>query len=191
MIFELICCIVESMWKTIERPGYFGDKRDQILKDYSQKYGAENEGWRLAWDVNGEGFSRAQMNMLYEDAYFEFMSNNPDICQQLVGFKDVYDDAPSNVESGFDYFRQETDRTHVQDVSIRRVMKRLGLVFQGTELLQIRDHLGTHPLSVTLSPGQIPFHRPDILLVPELVGWWLPGSVESFYQSNKVLQIHD
>jgi hypothetical protein len=87
-----------------------------------------------------------------------------------------------------DYTVQETGRTHVQDIAIRRVVARLGRQFEGDQLIQIRDALGDHPLSMALSPGQVPFHRPDVILLPEIEGWWLPGSVESFYQSNKLLQ---
>ena len=46
-------------------------------------------------------------------------------------------------------------------------------------------------LSWSKSPGRVPFHMPGVLLDPELEGWWQPGSVESFYQSNKVLQVFE
>lgn len=178
-----------SHWETVERPGYFGSKREAKHAEYDQRFGVGN--WRLAWDVNGQPFTREQMNMLYEDSYFEFLLAHPEVLDELVSVAcDVYDDAPTNVESGLDYTCQETERTHVQDIAIRRAVSRLGRVFEGSELLQIRDNLGTHPLSMTLSPGRIPFHRKDLLLQPELEGWWEPGSVESFYQSNKVLQRH-
>jgi hypothetical protein len=39
-----------------------------------------------------------------------------------------------------------------------------------------------------LSPGRVPFHRPDLIEKPELNGWWEKSSVESFYQSNRLLQ---
>jgi hypothetical protein len=176
-----------SEWTIVERPGYFGAKRDKIQQGYDEKYGSGN--WALRWQVGDALFTREQMNMLYEDAYYEYLRAHPDILKDLIQTaSDVYDDAPSNVECGFSYDQQETDRTHVQDVAIRRVVSRLGQTFQGDELLQIRDNLGSHPLSMTLSPGQVPFHMPQLLL-PELEGWWKPKSVESFYQSNKVLCI--
>ena len=68
----------------------------------------------------------------------------------------------------------------------------MGLWFRGKDLLQIRDSVGTHPLSMTLSPGKVPFHRPDLMLPPferpthEL--WYDLDSAEAFYQFNKYLQ---
>lgn len=47
---------------------------------------------------------------------------------------------------------------HLEDIAIRRCLVRLGLWFRGDQLVR-----------------------------PEWSGWWLPGSVESFYQSNKFL----
>jgi hypothetical protein len=128
--------------------------------------------------------------MLYEDAYLAHLQANQDQLLILVnGACDVYDDAPSNVTSGLDYQAQETSRTHLQDIAIRRCLVRLGHWFQGSELIRIRDDQGDHPLSLKLSPGRVLFHRPDLIILPELIGWWESGSVESFYQSNKQLQV--
>lgn len=177
-----------TQWETLERPGYFGARRDAIHDDLDARYGAD--GWRLAWIVDGHAFTREQMTMFYEDSYFAFLSGETEILEQLLREAyDVYDDQPSNVLSGFDYTAQETDRTHVQDIAIRRVVSRLGRVFSGDQLIRIRDKDGSHPLSMTLSPGHVPFHRPDLLITPEITGWWEPLSVEAFYQSNKVIQI--
>lgn len=177
-----------AMWVIAERPGYFGRHRDERHRQYDAEYGSEN--WRLSWVVAGRTFSLAAALMLYEDAYCRFLESSTDALEDLIASAaDVYDDALSNVESGLDYSRQETGRTHLQDVALRRCLVRLGRWFSGSALIQIRDSLGEHPLSITLSPGRVPFHRPDLLLSPELVGWWLPGSTESFYQSNKVLEV--
>ena len=174
-------------WIFVERPGYFGAHRAERHQKYDRLFGAGK--WRLAWSVRGYPFSRAQMTMLYEDAYFVFLSQNEDVLEQLLAeASDVYDDAITNMKCGLDYDKQETERTHVQDIAIRRVVSRLGRVFDGPQPIQIRDALGDHPLSMTLSPGRVPFHFPDLLMQPELEDWWLPGSVESFYQSNKFLQ---
>jgi len=175
-------------WITVERPGYLGSARDATHAQWDATYGPGQ--WRLAWLVNGHAFDREQMTMLYEDAYYEFLRYQVNVREQLIReARDVYDDSPTNVQSGLDYRVQETGRTHVQDIAIRRAVSRLGLVFEGDQLIQIRDNLGEHPLSMTLSPGQVPFHRPHLILTPGLDGWWKPGSVEAFYQSNKVLQI--
>ncbi|KKQ35965.1 MAG: hypothetical protein US50_C0002G0025 [Candidatus Nomurabacteria bacterium GW2011_GWB1_37_5] len=176
-------------WKTIEWPGYLGKHRDTKYKRWNNQYGQGN--WRLAWKIGPiyVGFSEACA--LYEDAYFEFLKKEQVILKQLVAVaSNVYDDSLTNVDSGFDYSKQETGRTHVQDIAIRRSLLRLGIWFEGKNLIQIRDSLGIHTLSMQLSPGRVPFHKLDLIIKPEIEPkWWKLGSVESFYQSNKFLQI--
>lgn len=175
-------------WITVERPGYLGKHRDEKYQEWDEKYGKGN--WRLVWKVGETFVDFLGVCALYEDAYFEFLRNNSDILSQLITeASNVYDDEPSNVESGLDYTKQETPRTHIQDIAIRRSLIRLGLWFRGKELIRIRQEKGRHPLSITLSPDQVPFHRPDLIEKPELERWWHLGTVESFYQSNRVLQV--
>lgn len=179
-------------WKTIGRPGYFGKYRNKKYREWDERYGKGN--WRVAWLIGETHADYLGACALYEDAYFIFMVANPDVTERLVReASDVYDDAPSNVHSRFDYARQETDRTHVQDIAIRRSLLRMGIWFRGDKLIQIRDSVGTHPLSMTLSPGQVPFHRPDLVVPapeerPVHEGWFGEVSVEAFYQNNKFLQ---
>ena len=175
-------------WETIERPGYFGAKRDERFKQYDSFYGKGN--WRIVWKIGDALVDKHGVYALYEDAYFEFLNKNRDVLDLLVSSaSDVYDDEPSNIRSGLNYDAQETNRTHVQDIAIRRALVRMGKRFEGKELIRIRDKLGDHALSKTLSPGHVPFHRPEFIEKPELQGWWDASSVESFYQSNKYLQI--
>jgi hypothetical protein len=176
-------------WTTLERPGYLGKHRDERFREWDSKYGAGN--WRLTWRIGEIYVDFLGACALYEDAYHHFLSTNPAIFNQLITEAcEVYDDELSNVESGFDYTKQETARTHIQDIAIRRSVIRMGLWFRGKELIRIRQEKGTHPLSVTLSPGRVPFHRLDLISQPEPTGkWWYPGTVEAFYQSNRVLQI--
>lgn len=176
-------------WQTIGRPGYLGKHRDEMFIGWTNQYGEGN--WRLEWKVGKLFVGFLGVCALYEDAYFKFLGENPEVLEQLiVEASDVYDDESTNVRSVFDYMCQETGRTHIQDIAIRRVVLRMGLWFEGSELIRIRQGKGLHPLSITLSPGIVPFHRPDMIKQPELEGgWWRPGSVESFYQSNRFLQI--
>lgn len=177
-------------WTTIERPGYLGKYRDKKRAEWDAKYGQGN--WRLAWKIGETCADYLGACALYEDAYFAFMLANPDIVEQLVSeASDVFDDAPTNVGSAFDYAKQETSRTHVQDISIRRCLLRLGIWFRGKDLIQIRHDVGSHPLSMTLSPGIVRFHRPDLIeppLEPGRKQWYFPESTEAFYQCNKYLQ---
>lgn len=179
------------IWSTVYfRPGYFGKHRDAKIEALNSIFGKGK--WRLAWKAGETFVDFLGACALYEDAYFEFLKNNPAVLRQLLAEAiNVYDDEPSNVASEFDYAKQETKRTHIQDIAIRRAVIRLGLWFRGSELIRIRQEKGTHPLSVTLSPGRVPFHRPDLIEKPELAGWWHSGTVESFYQANKFLQIRE
>jgi hypothetical protein len=107
----------------------------------------------------------------------------------------VYDDDPNNVESGLDYSKRGDLRTHIQDIAIRNCVKRFGRKFSGDKLIQIRDRIGEHPLSLALSPGQVPFHNPALISNPDNLqeirrnAWWLPLSVEDFYQRAKRLVV--
>jgi len=175
-------------WTAIVRPGYLGRHRNEKYEEWNVKYGKGK--WKVAWKVGDVFVDFLGACALYEDAYFHFLQNNPKIREQLINEAcNVYDDEPSNVNSGFDYTAQETERTHIQDIAIRRSILRMGIWFKGKYLIRIRQEKGTHPLSITLSPGRVPFHKPELIEKPELTGWWYPGTIESFYQSNKFLQV--
>jgi len=175
-------------WRDIGRPGPLGKRRDEKFQEWDNMYGQDN--WRLMWKVGDRYVDFNGACELYEEAYYRFLNSNPEVVQQLIqDAANVYDDNPSNIESGFDYNKQETVRTHLQDIAIRCALKRLGVWFQGKKLIQIRHDRGEHELSMTLSPGKVPFHMPDIFDSSELEGWWDPGSVESLYQSFRVLQV--
>lgn len=174
-------------WVPLERPGYFGKHRDTLCASWDDLYG--EDGWRISWRINGMMVPRQGMLMFYEDAYYHFLCDNPDTLDSLCReASDVYDNDPSNMEAGFDYFHQEGDRNHVEDITLRRVVFRQARHFEGREPLQIREVAGEHWLAPMLSPGTVPFHRPELIEMPELDGWWKHGTVESFYQSNKWLE---
>lgn len=178
-------------WATLERPGQFGTKYREKHDFYDGRYGEDN--WRIVWLVNDHPFTLEQALMLYEDAYFSYLQQRRDLLEELLReASDVYDNSVLNSESGLDYGIQNATSHHFQDIAIRRVVSRLGHVFTGSKTLQIRgkwtNEQPPHPLSVLLSPGKVPFHMPELIEQPELEGWWDPGSVESFYQSNKYVQ---
>jgi hypothetical protein len=172
-------------WQTIGRPGYLGKKRDEIIASWNRKYGPEN--WRIAYTWGNGVIERDFAIQLYEDAYYEFFKANPAKLNWLTSVAaDVYDTALTNVEAGFDYLWQETPSTHLQDVAVRRTVIRLGQCFRGDRLIRIRS---TDSEGYDLSPGLVPFHLPQLIVVPKIPGWWRPDTVEDFYQSNKILQI--
>jgi len=179
------------VWQTVGRPGYFGRNRDKLIQSYDLRYGVGC--WQLVWRFGEKQGKLAEAVMVYEDAYFNYIASTAGLaCKITQEAGDVYDDSPTNVQSGYDYAYQETSRTHLQDIAIRRCLVRLGQRMKGESIVQIRDaaaHPPVHELSLILSPGRVPFHRPEWIVQPELGGWWLSGSVESWYQSNKFLQV--
>lgn len=176
-----------KVWYPYDRPGYFGAKRDEKQAAFDEKFGPNN--WRLGWLFGGHIISWLGACAIYEDAYYEFLRSNDKVLKKLLKTaSDVYDDYPSNVESGLAYDIQETDRTHIQDIAIRNCLFRLHLKFGGNKLVQIQGQ-STHQIGRLLSPGRVPFHLSSLIIQPQLKGWWQNNSVESFYQSNKFLLV--
>lgn len=175
-------------YKTVERPSYFGKRRDSILAGYDETYGVGN--WRIMWEINGVVYDFDHAIELYEDAYYLFLLANPLILNELCAIaSNVYDNAVTNVNS-LGYKDQENDSNHYQDITMRRCVSRLGKRFHGKELVQVRTN-SKHQLGRTLSPSEVPFHFPDYVVKPVKTGWWKPGSVEEFWQSCKILQAKD
>lgn len=182
----------KNAWRLIDNhsPGYVGKRRNEVWAQRDARYGKGN--WQLIWLVEQNYLEYAEACRLYEDAYFEYFKWRPELLDYLLKIaSDVYDDDPNNVQSGLDYAKRGDVRTHIQDIAIRNCVKRFGREFSGDRLIQIRDRLGEHPLSLALSPGQVPFHKPALISTPdnleqmEANAWWLPSSVEDFYQRAK------
>ncbi|MDD3774132.1 MAG: hypothetical protein PHW50_02540 [Patescibacteria group bacterium] len=176
-------------WTDIGCPGYLGKHRDEKYVAWDEQYGKNN--WRLMWIWGQMYIDFLGVCAIYEDAYYEFLSRHEDILSMLIADAcEIYDDQPSNIFSGFDYTNQETNRTHIQDIAIRRCLRRMGQNFVGNQFMRIRQEKGNHKLSILLSPGNVPFHKKMFIVNPQITPkWWKPNSVESFYQSNRVLQL--
>ncbi|MBI2047218.1 hypothetical protein HYT26_03585 [Candidatus Pacearchaeota archaeon] len=175
-------------WRTFERPGYFGKKRDEFYRQYDEKLGKDN--WRIMWQWNGDAIPYIVACQLYEDGYYADSFRREDLWKELASIaKDVYDHQESDTQSGLDYSVQNGNATHLQDIAIRRVMLRRGCIFEGDKLVQIRSH--TEYWGQKLSPGKVPFHLPKLIAVPHLEKWWDYNSIEDFWQSNKILQVRE
>ena len=173
-----------SGWIRVGRPGALGSRKQEILANYDHVYGKDN--WRLSWDVNGASVDTQGALVLYENAYFQHFDQHPQELRWIAdNFENVYDNNPSNVNSGFDYSAQEFGGNHYQDITIRRALIREGLWFKGEGLLEIR----MKGEGIKWNPGKIPFHKPELVPQPEIPGWWKPGSIESWYQSAKYLEV--
>jgi hypothetical protein len=193
------------------RLSYLGKKRDETTKQFDEDFGVGN--WMIGWVVGAglkwrekdkllEGeyavFDFARACKLYEDAYFKHFKFNPDELEWIVkNASEVYDNSPTNVESGLDYLKQEAESTHIQDIAIRNCVARFGMEFEGKELLQIR----TDGPGEKWNPANIEFHRQDWFVEPRNVKdkdgkerWWVGDryqsrekGVECYWQSNKFL----
>ena len=178
-------------WKIVERPGYFGKKRDELHNQWDDEFG-EGE-WRLAYQLGGVIVPREMGIQIYEDGYYEFFRKNPEELERIISdASDVYDTAPTNVQSGFDYSIQETPNNHLHDIAIRRVVARLGRWFKGDSLMEVRWKKSK---GFDYNPGIVLFHRPDLIVPGEIKDyggkgiWWGKDTIEDFYQRNKVLQV--
>lgn len=181
-------------WKTIERPGYFGDKRNELHTKWNNEFGKDN--WKLVWQWGALVLERPEALQVYEDGYYEFLKSNPETLDWLVTTaSDVYDTAPSNVAAKFDYTIQETPNNHLHDIAIRRALMRTGNWFKGNTLLEVRSKKE----GWKLSPCMITFHHPELISKEPIKDyrekgyfWWekrgVQNSIEAFYQRNKLLQ---
>ena len=146
-------------WQTVERPGYFGDMRDELHAMWDKQF--LGGYWRLAWQWGGLVLEKPEALQVYEDGYYEFLKSNPDTLDWLITTaSDVYDTAPTNVQAKFSYDIQETPNNHLHDVAIRRALLRTGKWFSGSQLLEVRK---PEAESWKLSPCMIPLHLPDMI----------------------------
>lgn len=184
----------DSDWRNVERPGYFGKRRDTMYVRYDAEYGPGN--WRLVWVVRGFQdapdltFDFAQAcKVLYEESYVRYLIDRPSDLDFICEFVNCIDNSPTNVHSGLDYTIQEASSTHIQDIAVRNVLDRLGRKFTGKreELLIIRS---ADSNGFRFGPGNVPFYAPDAVTQPsKCPSWAQPFSVEDFWQSNKWLQV--
>lgn len=175
-------------WCDTSRPGFLGSQRDVIHKRWNHNFG---EGkWRLVWRADGTDYDfRDACRYLYEESYYQYLKNRPDLIEKICSYGEVIDNAITNIESGCVYTHQESRATHIQDIAVRNVLGRLHRIFTGAidNILVIH---GPRSNGAFLSPGVIPFFQPHWIQPPSKTPWWAQeGSVEDFWQSNKHLQI--
>jgi hypothetical protein len=177
----------------VSRPGYFGRRRTQIASQLDRDY----PGWQECWQINNNILSFSEAVLLYDDAYFHHLNNNPQVVDWVTSFGECYDSERANIATGTDHDPKASPR-HIQDVSVRRALIRLGTYFKdfrGTDhTLYDEQHLlhirGEETNGFELMPGNIKFHKPELILqenIENMPGWIKPGTVESFWQANKVI----
>ncbi len=179
---------IQTDWVTIKKQlGFFGHSKSKRVKEFNEQFGEEN--WRIAWQVRDKHVPFKDAIQLYENGYRIYFKLHPDILEALVKTaSEVYDNSLSNIYSGTRYENQENNSNHFQDISIRKIIEQIGLQFLGKDLVKLRPY-SRHLIGRQLSPGTVPFHKPELISKPHLKGWWKANSIEDFYQSNKVLQV--
>jgi hypothetical protein len=185
---------MSEIWIPWTRPGYFGRRRDEKIAALNKQHSEGN--WKLGWMAEGTfdafsafyEFEQACKN-IYEESYFQHFKDRIDDLNFATSFGECYDNAKTNVESGLDYAKQEAFSTHIQDIALRNVLKRLDLKFKGPPdlLMQIRSN---DTAGIRFGPGVVPFFNPKLIIQPSLrPSWAAEGSVEDFWQSNKYVLV--
>ena len=177
------------MQTIVDRPGYFGAKRPHKIEFYNNLFGETK--WSECWSYNGKILCFAKAVHHYDESYFLHLKANPSLVEFITSFGECYDNDRSNVQCGIEHDCQASPR-HIQDISVRRALKRLGVWFLGKadNLLEIRG-VGTN--GEMLNPGKIPFYQPDMILDIQHGGpipkWAGSHSVEGFWQRNKIIVV--
>jgi hypothetical protein len=180
-----------SDWITVERPGWFGQARDERLKECDQKYGPGN--WRIRHQLGPRLMGLDESLRLYELCY-ELHFLNPDtrfMWKNLVSeAKDVWTEEESDMDSGLDYSIQKAKAAHYEDIAIRRILQSYKMSFEGNRLIRIRAD-SKDLVGIVLSSIHIPFVFPQYIEPIKGFEWWNrhKGSLEYFWHSNKVLQV--
>ncbi len=179
-------------WRVVnEDVSQLGTRRNQVVRALSKEYGYLT--WRFAWQVgDGKYVPYKEAVKIYEEGYEEHLKANPDKVQYLSETaRDVFDNDESNVVSGNNYYNQGKKLTHLQDISIRRVMAKLGHSFNGDKLVRVRKSRNSDAVGKSLSPKLIPFHRPEIVKGFKPIKKQTEPTIEDFWQLNRVIQYSD
>lgn len=178
-------------WKTVERPGWYGEATAERLAGYDQKYGQGN--WRIRHRLGTRLLDFAEATRVYEmcyEAHFLYPHTRYLWTDMFRRAREVWTELESDVESGLDYSIQKAPAPHYEDIAIRTIMQRYGKSFQGDKLLRIRAD-SDDVTGVALSSIHVPFLWPEFIEPYPKVEWWNrhKGSLEHFWHANKELQV--
>lgn len=183
----------KSDWKTIARPGWYGEAKEERLAGYDREYGPGN--WRIRHRLGTRLLDFPEAVKIYELCYeLHFLNPNTRYLwlQLFQQASEIWVELESDVDSGTDYYIQQAPAPHYEDMAVRIIMKRYGRVFAGDHLIRIR---GDSPevLGLAFSSIHIPFIWPEFIEPVSEVAWWNrhKGSLEHFWHANKELQVRD
>jgi hypothetical protein len=196
-VSDALWCLLLEVNEGVVRPGFLGRQRPEFTERMDRLFG---EGkWSMQHLIRGRLVPHQTALRFYEDAYVQYFKQNPDKLKWLTtNYGNVTDNSPTNVKSGFDYNHQEAPQqgNHIHDIAIRNAVRRLNEKFQGREILQVRGKYSKNqPVEgFQLSPGEISFHRPNLIPSEQFLGrapWWKEGSIEHFYQATRRVVVSD
>ncbi|MDD5289699.1 MAG: hypothetical protein PHT40_00685 [Patescibacteria group bacterium] len=179
-------------WKTVAKPGWFGEAKNDMLAHFDQDYGAGN--WRIRHRLGPRLLNLPEALRLYELCYeLHFLNPNTRFLWTKLFEQacEVWTEYESDVESGLDYSIQKAKAPHYEDVSIRIIMKQYGHQFGGERLIRVRAD-SNDVIGIALSSIHIPFVFPEFIESDAHgVQWWNRhrGSLEHFWHANKELQV--
>lgn len=174
--------------------GSSGAVRDEKIREFDTAYG--KDGWTLAWKgVNpANGFVtylefEDACKVFYEAAYVQLLSKWRTGLDFVCSYGGVHRQRPDQHQLGA-RLQEAGGGGHPHPG--HRGAERAGPARDevrgaGGRVLVIH---GVGSSGAFLSPGLVPFGHPETIVQPSLCPKWaLPGSVEDFWQSNKVLMV--
>jgi len=182
----------KSEWKTIARPGWFGEAKSEKLAAFNREYGEGN--WRIRHQLGPRLLDFTEAVRLYELCYeLHFLNpHNRYLWTNLFRIaSEVWTEEEKDIESGLDYSIQQAKAPHYEDVAIRIIMQRYGQSFKGNRPIRIRAD-SPDAVGIALSSIHVPFIFPEFIEAPFVeILWWNrhKGSLEEFWHTNKVLQV--
>lgn len=192
---------LEDAWVTVERPGYFGKKREEFEERWNKEYGEGN--WRLVWETpQGKVLDYDGIIEVYIEGYAEYFRSHRGEAEYVTSnFSYAYDKEMVTREEAFDPYVRYNKPGHVNqfhNVAMNIALEKvLGLTFKGEVPLKVRAAKpGTPfeewPLGWKWQPGLIPAPNPEEIFDMDFTDqWWTKGTIEDFYQCNKALQIRN
>lgn len=184
-------------WVVKERPGYLGNRKDELAARWNQQYGEGN--WRLLWEIpNGEVWSFDQMFwQVYVPGYVKhFLLHHDQACFLTENYSYAYDRDDWGREAAFNpraQYEQPGIPNQFHTVALNIALEWfLGMPFRGARPIQVR---GPETEGGQWNPGHIATVRPDLLSDEQrLPGWWRYDeaviSVEEVYQGTKALAVY-
>lgn len=186
-------------WTTIERPGYSGKRKDELIQHWNSEYGENN--WRLTWELaNGEVMDYENVFWkIYVPGYVRHFGEHPDEVELLTqNYSYAYDKDLITRKEAFDpyaLYNKPEKPNQFHNVSLNIAIEwYLGIPFQGRDPVKVREgkpgtDVSTWPEGWKWSPGRVNTVRLELIPQPHIEGWWKPDTIEDIYQSSKALQI--